>query len=80
MKPIDATLPMPPGDPVPVTELLPPPADREELLEVLTRITQEAKMPAGVKNARFVRVPADLYLAAHDVVRRELADVMAAQQ
>jgi len=70
-----------PGKPLPdLAPIMAPPAPREELLVLLTRITQEAKMPPGVKNARFVRVPADLYLAAHDVVRRELASVTVASQ
>lgn len=76
MKPIDATLPMPAASSPEPLVIVSPPADREELLAILTRITQEAKMPPGVKHARFVRVPADLYLAAHDVVRRELASVV----
>ncbi len=80
MKQIDAPLPMA-GGPAPTLEpVVRPPADRGELLAILTRITQDAKMPAGVKNARFVRVPADLYLAVHDVVRRELAAAKATGQ
>ena len=73
MKPIDAPLPMPAIPADPVTPAPEPAAERGELLALLTRITQEAKMPAGVKNARFVRLPADLYLAAHAIVVRELA-------
>lgn len=70
-----------PAGPAPQLEpFVAPPADRAELLALLTRITQEAKMPPGVKNARFVRVPADLYLAAHDVVRRELASLTVTSQ
>lgn len=62
---------LPESCPIPLTG----PADRAELLELLTRLTQEAKMPDGVKRARFVRIPADLYMAAHAIVRRELADM-----
>jgi hypothetical protein len=73
MKQIDAPLPMTTEHLAPLEPVTTPPASRNDLLEIITRLTQEAKMPDGVKNARFVRIPADLYLAAHDVVRRELA-------
>lgn len=72
MKPFDAPLPMAESPAPPPESIMAPPADRAELLDLLTRLTQEAKMPDSVKNARFVRVPADLYMAAHDMVRREL--------
>lgn len=72
MKAVDLPLPMA-ASPAPAPEpIMAAPADRAELLEILTRLTQEAKMPTGLKNARFVRVPATLYMAAHDAVRREL--------
>lgn len=73
MRQIDTPLPMPAGEAPRLEPITVPPADRAELLAILTRITQEAKMPPGIRNARFVRVPADLFLLAHDAVRRELA-------
>lgn len=74
MQHIDAPLPMlrpnvAPDDP-------PPAPTREELLAIVTSITQDAKMPPGVRNARFVRIPAHLYLSAHDMVRRELGTIV----
>jgi hypothetical protein len=75
MRQIDTALPMA-GPAVPEVTIAPQqPASRAELLELVTRLTQEAKMPPSVKNARFVRVPAHLYLVAADVVRRELASL-----
>lgn len=80
MKAVDAPLPMP-GGPAPILEpIVLPPADRSELLDLLTRITQQAKMPDGVKRARFVRIPAQLYMDAHAIVRRELVNIAAAEQ
>lgn len=75
MRQIDTPLPIasPPVPEVPMAAQ--PPASRGELLALVTRLTQEAKMPPSVKNAHFVRVPSSLYLDAAELVRRELANL-----
>lgn len=73
MKSIDTALPMaaPIHTPEPAPEPAPP-VSRRDLIQLLTRITQEAKMPPSVTRAKFVRLPAELYMEAHAVVLREL--------
>jgi hypothetical protein len=75
---VDAQLPMPPS---PVEAPPPPaPADRQELLALLTQIGSQCRMPPGLKQAQFVRLPAALFQQVHDVMQRELAALAAQSQ
>lgn len=74
MPKVDAPLPMiaAPMAEQPIEPLLP--ATREELVELVAKIGLSCKMPPGVKNARFVRLPSELFLEVSAIVSRELAD------
>lgn len=45
---------------------------RDQLFDLIRRMTKQASLPPSMKKSRFVRIPADLMIEAHTFVHDEM--------